>query len=109
MPQTTVTAVEDLAETSEIRGVKSITATATVGSGGVFLVDATGGAVTLTLPLAAAIIGRVISVKKIDASGNAVTVDGSGSETIDGASTAVLTSQYDSVTVMTDGSEWFTI
>lgn len=69
--------------------------------------DATSAAFTITLPAAASHTGRVYHIKKIDATGNAVTVDGNSSETIDDATTATLASQYDAVTIQSDGSEWW--
>ena len=71
------------------------------------LVDATAGPVTITL-LASATAGdgfRIV-VKKVDSSANAVTVDGNASETIDGAATSTLSTQYDSVNLVSDGSNW---
>jgi len=72
--------------------------------------DASSGAITITL-LAAATAGDgfEITVKKSDSSVNAVTVDGNGSETIDGAATVSLTQQYRSVTLRCDGSNWHTV
>lgn len=58
------------------------------------LVDATAGAVTITLPPVASSLGQRVVIKKIDSSVNAVTVDGSGSEEIDGATTVTLDAQY---------------
>lgn len=75
----------------------------------IVLVDATGGAITITLPPVAQHSSRVYTVKKIDASGNAVTVDGNGAETIDGALTAVLAAQWDSVMIVSNGTAWFKI
>lgn len=72
------------------------------------LVDATAGAVTITLPTAA--VGYApISVKKTDGSANAVTVQRAGAATIDGATTYVLSAQYDSVQVIADGANWSVI
>lgn len=71
--------------------------------------DATGGAITVNLPTAVGIDGRTYTIKKVDASGNAVTVDGDGSETIDGAATNALSTQWDSVTVQSDGANWVII
>jgi hypothetical protein len=71
------------------------------------LVDASGGAVTITL-LAAATAGngfRVV-IKKTDSSANVVTVDGNLSETIDGSTTSALSAQYDSDNLICDGSNW---
>jgi len=72
-------------------------------------VDATSAAVTVTLKPAAEAKSKRLTVKKIDSSINTVTVDGNGSETIDGATTAVITSQYDSICLMSDGTEWWIV
>lgn len=66
----------------------------------------TTGAMTATLPTASGITGRVFIVKKIDSSGNAVTLDADGSETIDGAGTYALTAQWNSVTIISNGTNW---
>jgi len=70
-------------------------------------VDATAGNQTVNLPAAASSANRLINIKKIDATANTVTVDGNGAETIDGATTKVLTVQWESVTVICDGTSWF--
>lgn len=75
----------------------------------VILADAGAGAVTVTLIAAAGNEGRVVTIKKVDASANAVTIDGSGTETIDGAATQVLSAQYEDITVVCDGTAWFII
>lgn len=84
---------------------KSTTYTANINE--MVLCDASGGAFTVTLPTAASASGKEVTVKKTDASANAVTVDGNGSETIDGALTSALSSQWDSVVVVSNGSNWF--
>lgn len=61
---------------------------------------------TITLPTAAGITGREYTVKKTDATSNTVTIDGAASETIDGDLTLVLVSQYQSVTLVSDGTNW---
>jgi hypothetical protein len=48
-------------------------------------------------------------VKRINGGGNAVTVDGSGSETIDGAANVSLSSQWDRITVISDNANWLRI
>lgn len=73
----------------------------------VIICDATSAAFTITLPAASGRIGKVYYVKKIDVSANAVTIDGNASETIDDTTTKVLSSQYDSVLIVGDGSEWW--
>lgn len=68
--------------------------------------NATSGAFTITLPAAASSTGQRLYIKKTDASANAVTIDGNGSETIDGATTKALSSQYASYTIICNGSTW---
>lgn len=65
-------------------------------------VDATGGAITLTLPTPTH-LGAYLSVEKVDASTNAVTVTGS----IRGAATSVsLAWQFESVEFHWNGTTW---
>jgi len=90
--------------------VTSVTAAYTANVNDSFIkVDATAAPVTITLMLASSGKEKRLTIKKIDASANAVTVDGSGSETIDDAATVALSSQYDSVSIMSDGTEWWVV
>lgn len=88
--------------------------TATMTDFGI-LVDATGAAVTVTLPALAEAYnagdgtGKVLWVKKTDASGNAVTVDGAAAETINGAATASLAAQHDTCFLMAASGGWHII
>ena len=75
----------------------------------VCLCDTTSGVLTLNLPAAASYTGRVYQVKKTSADANTVVIDGNASETIDGGLTATLTTQYESITIVSDGSNWFII
>lgn len=75
----------------------------------VILADATAGAITVNLPTAAMNRDRVLICKKTDAGANAVTIDPSGSETIDGAATLAITTQYQSYTIQCDGMAWWVI
>lgn len=70
----------------------------------VILVDATSGDVTITLPTASS--GLHYYIKKTDSSGNKVVVDGNASETIDGNTTQDIISQYDTMEIVSDGSNW---
>jgi hypothetical protein len=73
-------------------------------------VDATSGALTVTLPTAASATNSFeVTIKKTDSSANAVTIDGSGAETIDGATTFVLSNENDFATLRCDGSNWFVV
>ncbi len=73
------------------------------------LVDASGANRTITLPTAASAKWREYVIKKTDASANTVTVDANGAETIDGALTQVLTTQYQFIVIQSDGSTWWII
>lgn len=77
-----------------------------VDADSIILVDATGAARTITLPDAAGRTGKVYDIKKIDASANAVIIDGDGADTIDGAASASLTKQHESLTIVSDGANW---
>lgn len=85
--------------------VKSAAYTATVDDD-VIECDASGGAFSVTLPPAASSAGVKLYIKKTDVSGNAVTIDGNASETIDGVTTKALSSQYASYTIICNGSSW---
>jgi hypothetical protein len=76
------------------------------------LVACTAGSITITLPaVASAGVGRSITVK--DRDGNAgsgdITIDGNAAEEIDGATTYVLNIDYQSVTLVNDGSAWMIV
>ncbi len=90
-------------------GVETKTADYTViagDDGKLLLVDASSGAVTITLLAAAAAgAGFVLFVKAIDVT-NAVTIDGDAAETIDGAATRTLDAAADAVMLECDGSNW---
>lgn len=73
------------------------------------LCDATSGNITVTLPTAYLGDEYYFNIKKVDSSANTVTIDGSGSETVDGATTKVISTQYDCVTIQSDGAEWWII
>ncbi len=47
------------------------------------------------------------SFVKTDATANVVTIDGAGSETINGVANSTLTSQYQSLTVVSNGVVWY--
>ncbi|MFI8448244.1 hypothetical protein [Streptomyces erythrochromogenes] len=89
--------------------VRSVNADATVRViDEVLLVDASGDNRVITLISAAATPNRY-TIKKIDSSGNTVTIDAAGSETIDGATTKVLSSQWESVTLIPSGGNWYVV
>lgn len=91
-------------------GIRTATATTTATDEyGIYVCDASASAMTVNLPEAAAYKGSMFWVKKVDPSANVVLVDGYGSETIDGSITFGLVNQYECITVVSTGTEWFII
>lgn len=62
---------------------------------------------TITLPAVSGVSGIIYNIKNIGT--GTITVDGASSETIDGATTAVISSQFGSITIQCDGTEWWII
>lgn len=73
---------------------------------GTVRVDTTVGNLTIDLPAAVSATGRVYTVIKISVDANTVTVDANGAETINGAATKVLTTQYEKVVIQSNGTSW---
>lgn len=75
--------------------------------------DGTGGAFSITLPTAASAYDAATSTGKVlhfvCISANDVTLDGAGSENINGATTLALSAQYQCVSIVSNGTAWFTI
>ena len=63
----------------------------------VVLVDASGGAVTITLPPSGGVPGKTFVVKKTDTSTNAVTIATAGGETIDAQTDLTILVPYRSI------------
>jgi len=74
---------------------------------GTLLVNALSASITVTLPSASAFANKIYEIKKIDSSVNVVTVAGAGGNTVDGAATFLISSQYEAITVQSDGANWF--
>lgn len=70
------------------------------------LVNAASGPVTITLVLAVVAEGPV-TIKKIDTSGNAVTIAADTGDQINGGASISITTAYEAKTCYTDGSDWF--
>jgi len=80
-------------------------------SDAVVVCDGTSAAFTVTLPAANGVsAGKQYVVKKIDSSSHAITVAAAGTDTIDGLATQVISSQWNSMTLIGDGSShWYLI
>lgn len=87
---------------------KTTTYTA-LNTDGIIKCDTSGGAWTLTLPAASGNGGLELLIVKTTSDANAVTVDANGAETINGATTTLVSSQYESLKIRCDGSAWFII
>ncbi len=72
-----------------------------------FSTGATGRA--LDLPTAADNAGRVATAIKTDSGAGNLTIDGEGAETINGATTLVIQSQYGRAVLFCNGTAWFII
>jgi len=72
----------------------------------VYLVDASGGSVTMNLPTA---VGNtaMYSIKKIDSSVNTVIMDASTTETIDGELTQTIMFQWTAISLINNNANWF--
>ena len=74
----------------------------------IILVDASSGVVTITMP-AVTLQNNYINIKKIDTTVNRVLIVTPGAETIDGDVEVDITAAYESLQIVSDGSNWFVI
>jgi hypothetical protein len=82
-----------------------VTATGSeVAGDNVLYVDASGGAITLSL-LTPSVRPRILTIKKIDTTSNPVTID-AGSSSVDGFTTRTLTIHGSTLVIATTGSVW---
>jgi len=94
----------------QLEAAETITATPySPGINKILLCDATAANITINLPAVNVAHGWEYIVKKIDASGNTITLDGSGAETIDGAATLVIGTQWNAVHIHCDGVAWYVL
>lgn len=87
---------------------RAVASTLVVTSPYTSLCNATTASFTLTLPAASVKNGISFWFKKIDASANTITLQRAGTDTIDGATTFVLSTQYKYVEIISDGTAtWY--
>lgn len=96
-------------ESSATKTTKAVAVNTNAVVGDVLLVDASGGNLTMTLPTAAGSLNGVVTIIKVDNTANLVIADGNGSETITGQLTRNISNQYDSISMISDGTEWYLI
>jgi hypothetical protein len=79
----------------------------TAANNDIIIWDASSGNKVVDLPPVATSNDFRIDIKKTDASVNTITVDPNAAELIEGGSTAVLTIQYEAITLVCDGGSWW--
>jgi len=87
----------------------TITTSYTATSKYVILADTTAGNITITLPSAFGLKDVRYWVRKVDSAASTVTIDPTGSETIDGSLTKVISAQWTGTEIISDGSNWFSL
>lgn len=90
------------------KAIRTVTGNTTaLASDYTILGDASSGTITITLPIASgAILGRIYNIVRINSGPNDVIIDADGTQTISGALTHTLNSQWESVTIQCDGLNW---
>ena len=71
------------------------------------VVNCTANTFTVTLPTAVGIEGQYFVIK--NSGTGVITIDGDGSETIDGSLSFYLSTQYESIMVISNGANWAVI
>lgn len=69
-----------------------------------YFIDCTANTFTVTLPTAASVAGKVYTIK--NSGTGVITVATTSAQTIDGAASFILNVQYQSLSVISDGSNW---
>jgi hypothetical protein len=72
------------------------------------LANASGGGFTITLHVTGIPTGKIYTIKKTDSSANIITLS-PASGTIDGQSTVGISTQYQSLDVQFDGTNWWIV
>ena len=95
------------------RRVRTVTAAYTATLADDVIVANGAAPFTITLPTAASAWDAATSTGKqitiVNRDTDDATIDGAGSETINGATTFALDVQYETVTLISDGTEWYAI
>lgn len=100
--------LDNVNESSVVYNVQSVSTNTSAAANTTYLVDVSGGAVSITLPSPAANTYVVIKDSEGASETNNLTVARSGSEEIDGvAGNLVINSNFRSVVLVSDGSNWF--
>jgi hypothetical protein len=91
-----------------VHAVQGVSGNTTLNkTGDLVTVTAAGGNVTPTLPDATLYPGLIYTLVRTDASANTCTVGTTSGQNINGSTTFSLTAQYKSVTVWSNGTQWY--
>lgn len=93
-----------------VRGSSALTVSTRylmTGQEGPLLVDASAGPLMITLPTLTST--NRVTVKKIDASVNTVTINTPGVELIDGQATQLISTTYVTLQLVNNGTNWFIV
>jgi hypothetical protein len=71
------------------------------------VIEATSGTFQVTLPTAVGAAGKMYFIK--NSGTGTITVATTSAQTIDGGATAVLSTQYSSLSVISDGTNWIVV
>lgn len=75
----------------------------------VIFANAAGGGITVDVYNTSSNAGAMVTIKKTDTTNNIVTITTEGLDTIDGQDECYLQAPYDSLTLVTDGGNWYVI
>lgn len=101
--------VDDLSVSRKVDIAASATLTNADFIVNTFEVDCTLAPVNLTLPLLSTVATQKWEFVKIDSTNNKLTLDGNGAEEIAGELTTRVVSQFDSMTLVPNTSQWFVL
>jgi len=73
------------------------------------VVDCTIGDITVNVPAAADNDKRTLYFKKIDSTENKMIIDPNGTEKIDGETTQEMWAQYEAISIVSNGTEWWIV
>lgn len=105
MPQTRIRPWDKLYESRTVLGAMT-----TLKRDYLILADASGGSFTITLIAAASFTNRYLIIKKIAGTpAQQVTIDAAGAETIDGALSKTLQFNFSSLSLYSDGTQWWIV
>ena len=99
-----------LQDVNALLTVRTITASDSVQfTDQAILCDASGGALTVTLPVASDNLGRTLRIKKSDSTAAIVSVAPTGSDLIDGNASVDMPRPYTALLLVSDASNWWII